>query len=585
MLKTLHGYIAKDLVKITLLATFTFTLLMTVFAILEPLRKRGLASGQVFMLFGYTLPVMLALTLPFAALFATTIVYGRFAQDRELLACRASGIATGTTLRPAIALGVVVTIISMILTNFVSPEMARRGERNLVANLKQIAYHKLKKEGILSLGDRYIIHVSRVREEDKADNIPAGLEGVIAGQRVKEMDPKTGKEFNSLKLVVASQAYLETTPDEETGKHYASVQLNDQVGPVSYNFAGISSVDELPLTNIPIESPTKEKASFYSWPKLLATRKDPTLNSEIGKDMRTFKRKIIQNRVMQTISKTINAGEPYAGLFSRPVVDDQTGKKYVEQYIVSAGRAVVNGDTAKLESVTTKDGRIIPVVVRRIKGEMVKTTPDGKESFREAGPTTLIVANAGSIIARYEQTFDKTSVTISLSGNVMRKDSENPDAEMPVSASQKIGQILMPRDSELDSKPISEFFQDWKAGRITRYTDDPEIIKQMQERLKKAPRKVQGEIKAEMNTRIAFGLSAVLLVAMGAALGLMFKGGQMLSAFALSVIPAAIILVLIMMGKKMISNPGSSDTVGLIAIWGGNAGMLLADVLVYLRIS
>lgn len=582
MLKTLHGYIAKDLVKITLLATLTFTILMTVFAIIEPLRKRGLAGEQVFMLFGYTLPVMLALTLPFAALFATTIVYGRFAQDRELIACRASGIPTGTVLKPAVALGFVVTIISMMLTNFISPEMALRGERNLVANLKQIAYHKLKKEGLLNLGDKGVIHVSRVRQDTK--DVPGGLEGVIAGRRVLEDDPKTGQKFQTLQLIVASQAFLDTKIDEETGKHYASVQLNEQVGPISHSFSGISSVDELPLTNIPIESPTKEKASFYSWPKLLAARKDPTLNSEIGKDMREFKRKIIQNRVMKAVSQTINSGDSYHDLYSRPIKDEKTGKQYVDQFVVSAGKAVVAGDTAKLESATTKDGKIIPVVVKRIKGEMIKN-PDEKETFRETGPTTIIVATTGEIIARHEQTFDKTSVTISLSGNVMRKDSENPDAEMPVSASQKIGQILMPRDPLLDPMSISELFREWKTGNIKKYTNDAEIIAAMNEKFKKKPGKVQGEIKAEMNTRIAFGLSAMLLVAMGAALGLMFKGGQMLSAFALSVIPAAIILVLIMMGKKMISNPGSSDMVGLIAMWGGNVGMLLADILVYLRIS
>ncbi|HDY65422.1 MAG TPA: hypothetical protein ENH84_04210, partial [Phycisphaerae bacterium] len=76
MLRTIHGYLSRELLRVTALAMVAFTLVMTVFAIMEPLRKQGLATGQVASLFIFTLPVMLSLTLPFAALFATAIVYG-----------------------------------------------------------------------------------------------------------------------------------------------------------------------------------------------------------------------------------------------------------------------------------------------------------------------------------------------------------------------------------------------------------------------------------------------------------------------------------------------------------------------------
>jgi len=109
LLKTLHGYLARDLMRVTGMALVAFTLLMTVLAIMEPLRKQGLATSEVASLFIYTLPVMLSLTLPFAALFAATIVYGRFAQDREMLACNASGISKVVLLKPAIVLGIIVT--------------------------------------------------------------------------------------------------------------------------------------------------------------------------------------------------------------------------------------------------------------------------------------------------------------------------------------------------------------------------------------------------------------------------------------------------------------------------------------------
>ena len=109
MLRTLHFFLARELAKVTLMSLVAFTLVMTVFAIIEPLRKQGLSSDQVISFLGYTLPMMVSLTLPIAALFGATIVYGRFSQDNELQACRAGGIATVRLLEPAIVLGVLVT--------------------------------------------------------------------------------------------------------------------------------------------------------------------------------------------------------------------------------------------------------------------------------------------------------------------------------------------------------------------------------------------------------------------------------------------------------------------------------------------
>ena len=48
------------------LALVAFTLVMTVFAVIEPMRKQGLTGQQVLSLFGYTIPIMLTLTMPIA---------------------------------------------------------------------------------------------------------------------------------------------------------------------------------------------------------------------------------------------------------------------------------------------------------------------------------------------------------------------------------------------------------------------------------------------------------------------------------------------------------------------------------------
>jgi hypothetical protein len=77
------------------------------------------------------------------------------------------------------------------------------------------------------------------------------------------------------------------------------------------------------------------------------------------------------------------------------------------------------------------------------------------------------------------------------------------------------------------------------------------------------------EIKAETHSRLVFGVGCVSLIMIGIGLGIMKKGGHLLSAFGASSIPAAVLIVCIMMGKNVTKNPGSSTVSGILLMWGG----------------
>ncbi|RPI60395.1 MAG: LptF/LptG family permease [Planctomycetaceae bacterium] len=103
--------------------------------------------------------------------------------------------------------------------------------------------------------------------------------------------------------------------------------------------------------------------------------------------------------------------------------------------------------------------------------------------------------------------------------------------------------------------------------------------------------KIKGTIIAEMHSRVAFGVSCFLLVALGSALGLIFRGGQIITAFAIVVAPAMLVFVMILMGKDLVANPdiqrqfdGKGIWLGLAAIWGGIVILAVANVFVYLRL-
>src|SRR5271157_2057516 len=107
MVFTLHRYIFREVIKVFILATVALTLMMSLGSILRPVQEFGVGPAQVLRLMIYFLPVTLTFVLPMAALFATTLVYGRLANDNEIDACKASGISAFTLVYPGFILAVI----------------------------------------------------------------------------------------------------------------------------------------------------------------------------------------------------------------------------------------------------------------------------------------------------------------------------------------------------------------------------------------------------------------------------------------------------------------------------------------------
>jgi lipopolysaccharide export LptBFGC system permease protein LptF len=533
------------------MALVAFTLLMTILAIMEPLRKKGLATSEVASLFLYTLPVMLSLTLPFAALFAATIVYGRFAQDREMLACNASGISKIVLLKPAIVMGVIVTLVTLVLANFVSPSMARQAELTIVKNIRRIAYHKIKKEGSVELGKDALVHASQV---DEKKNL---LIGVVAGRQT-EVEGPDGRLIPSMSLIIASSAYLDVEHDEELDDFYISVQLTDQHGPVANRLDGAKVTHErLPFEHIQIPKQSNDRPAFYEWSQLISTLKNPTQHGKIQTKLSDIVRKVRENRALNAIAATVNSGKPYKNLY-----------KGDTQYVLSAHKVTVSGNTARLFS--DKENPHSRVKLQILSGGMVE-----KE----------ITADFGSVVARSDFLDQKSELKIPLSGNVVvsKAGVESRPASWDNAQGIPLPQDpMLPMTKTLDER--QELFADIYSNPEA-YTKDSIVLSKLEYLKKNQVPKIIGEIIAEMHSRVAFGLSCMLLVTLGAALGVIFKGGQVISAFAITVIPAAGIIIMILMGKQLIANPKASDLLGFIAIWGGIVVTGILNVGIFYRLG
>src|SRR5277367_2824540 len=129
MSKTLFWYLFKDLLRIFFLASGALAGIMSFGGLLRPLTENGLDAAQVGKMLSYLTPAMMAYSLPVAALFATTVTYGRLAADNELTACRAAGMSYQVIGLPAFVLGLGVAGLSLVLLCFVVPSFSLRVEQ------------------------------------------------------------------------------------------------------------------------------------------------------------------------------------------------------------------------------------------------------------------------------------------------------------------------------------------------------------------------------------------------------------------------------------------------------------------------
>ncbi len=84
--------------------------------------------------------------------------------------------------------------------------------------------------------------------------------------------------------------------------------------------------------------------------------------------------------------------------------------------------------------------------------------------------------------------------------------------------------------------------------------------------------------------RLVFGIGCVPLIMIGIGLGIIKKGGHLLSAFGASSVPAAVLIVCIMMGKNIAKNPDAQAGSGIVLMWAGLVFLSLLAVGIYRKL-
>jgi lipopolysaccharide export LptBFGC system permease protein LptF len=125
-------------------------------------QEYGVGPRQVLHILIYFMPITLTFVLPMAALFASALIYGRFAVDNELDACRASGVGLLTLIYPGFMLALMVAIANLLLSFHVMPYFVHLAEKSLGG--RQADLFRNLQRGLLwpAAGSRYFIYADYV---------------------------------------------------------------------------------------------------------------------------------------------------------------------------------------------------------------------------------------------------------------------------------------------------------------------------------------------------------------------------------------------------------------------------------------
>jgi len=560
--KTLLKYIGLDLLKATGLTLIVLTLTLTTLGIIEPLRKQGLDASQVLLVFTMTLPVMLSLTMPFAALFAACFVYGRFSQDNELLAARASGISTMVLLRPALILGFVITLASWSMSNYLAPIMARRGADAITNNIRGMMCRRLNTRGFLGFRN-LTIHADRVYRDKEYDR----LEGAIV--------IKHKKNGGHVEITAAKSARARFGINHETMRAYMNITLDNAVLMASDD-PSVRSEVTCPLESITIDRRIKEKPDWYSWDELQAALSDPSRSITVQQAI---------PKIQQAICSDVFANNIADAFKSTGVYDKLT--RHNSRFVIRAPRAVASDRTP---------GRILLGGKNHQADRSIDIT-----EIRDGKPVRQINSSSGRISITWDKFTRVPSISLVLEPDARVKDL-TVSADDPTRAEtgsfksvglRELGQIRMPADIQAaidEITPHEAFHRGGKGGGLT---DNETIHNDLEDLKAKHVVQLTRDIVSEMHTRAAFSISCLLMVVLGGILGLIFRGGQFVSALLTSSMPAGMVVITILMGKNIAQNPDVSDSsnvsaavnAGIMIVWGGIAILAAVTALAYWRVA
>jgi lipopolysaccharide export LptBFGC system permease protein LptF len=552
MSRTLFWYIFRDLLRIFLLTSCALAGIMSFGGLLRPLTEHGLDAGQAATMLSYFMPAMTTYSLPIAALFATTVTYGRLAADNEITAMRSAGIpffhptAGGGIALPAVILGFLVAFISLVCLCFIVPIFTLRVEQVIYSNLAQLISNQIERTHYIKFADTTIFAQEAAVAEDDPRH-PDEQMVSLGGLMIVSYHKQPSAIPNTLDLQVPREFYLAKQATvyirRNKGDEYTlEAKLEDPGGamfPRSF-VGGQGTQGGLQTTRygpFVIDSLIREETKFMD------IRRLHELYTDLGKSRKV--QEAVQ-RIVRTAQEIRYLGRIAAAL-----------REPGGMFHFDAGSEQYDLISKNKNSLTVRNERLI------IANARLKQSRPGKGG---------------------DFTWDAAEVE--LSAKPIGDDSLALEAQMHnVTADTPEGQTKFTGFTRSLVVPMPPNLKALANHDVAFYQTAEGVPKDERTALTREMVRLSNGIQSEIQSRCSFAVSCLFLVIVGCCLGMMFKSGNYLTAFAISVVPALACISLIIAGQHTCENvPWKLENfqnpinLGLGLIWAGPAVVLALAV-------
>lgn len=522
ILWTLQFYIFREMGKTFLLAAVALTGVLGLGGgIMNMIELGEVTPGQLLRLMALVLPLAASLTLPVAALFSATSTYGRLSADNELVACRSSGINLHVLFLPTLALSLAAASVSFAVTNYVIPGMVRNLNEFIGDDFGAMIQQRLNKPRGFSLGN-YRVHADECITDPDQSNLV-----ILRGVAFVEADKESWVRYGTFREL---QLYVDRASDPPRVTALAlGVSWYDREANQFFE----NERQTISSSDVPAFVPSKIK--FLNLGELLYYRVNPSAWVGVQEKMKQLRKAVGVKMVYDRLQSV------WRGARTFELNDADT------RYIVEAKHADLASLAGGLD----------------LAGVEVEELPTQRHYRADVGVAKVVAGeepeDAMIKLDLYQATVD--------AGGRSKTHAKVTIGPVPVDPSW-VAQLGSMDDGELLESP--------------RVHEDPLLAPALAMAMKARGDTVR-RIVGAINERAAFSVSVFVLVILGAALGIVFRGSHVMTAFGVSFVPSVFVLVCIVTGKQM-SHNAVTHGLGLAVMWGGIVAVGALDAWTLMRV-
>ncbi|MGP1345921.1 MAG: LptF/LptG family permease [Phycisphaerales bacterium] len=150
---TICGMLTAELIRLLLISSAGLVVVIAFGLAMQPLAEGLIGVGDAVWFAALLTIPMLQFAMPFAAGFSSTLVYHRFAADRESIACSASGIPYRSLVMPVLLLGVILAAGMFALGAHIIPRFLRSAESIIARDAASLVIAPLRLGRAVRIGD------------------------------------------------------------------------------------------------------------------------------------------------------------------------------------------------------------------------------------------------------------------------------------------------------------------------------------------------------------------------------------------------------------------------------------------------